>query len=287
MVSDVSFDAYPAAYIYEDAPITPVITVKDSQGNALTQDVDYTITFSNNNKVGKAAARVTLQGENYSGTKDFPFAILSDKLKRTNLFVGESKSVAIDASVTEILGNDISFSVEDPSIATVDADGVVTGVAPGKTVLTAAIGDLSFKSDINVIKKQTPTLITEVAKDDYEWCCSYYFTSDGTESFRVEVYGAWLYLKPYKAEVLIWDQTADRIIKEVDLKNGVGTVEFGSSYFTKGRDYSIYVWCDTDDLDDVDDEEDTWVAAAIYSVPAPEAIAFDETSYEMITGDTP
>ena len=198
MVSEVMFDADPAAYIYENEPVTPAVTIKDSQGTALTQDVDYTIAFSNNNKVGKATAKVTLQGEKYSGTKDFKFAILSEKLKRTNLFVGESKNAAIDASVTEVLGSDISFSIDDPSIATVDANGKVTGVAAGKTVLNAVIGGFTFKSDVTVIKKLEPTLLEKSHKYDYDfedyyydWNCSYDFTSDGTESFKVEVYKSW------------------------------------------------------------------------------------------------
>ena len=293
MVSDVRFDADPAAYIYEGEPITPAVTVKDSQGTALTQDADYTIAFSNNNKVGKATAKVTLQGEKYSGTKDFKFAILSEKLKRTNLFVGESKNAAIDASVTEVLGDDISFSIDDPSIATVDASGKVTGVAAGKTVLNAVIGGFTFKSDVTVIKKLEPTLIETSAEYDeefeeyeYDWSCSHYFTSDGTESFIVEVYKSWTdYDDSCASEVILWDESTDDIIKEVDLKKGKGTVRFDSSYFKKGKEYGITVWCDDEYYDSDLDLDETYVDAAIFAAPAPEAFAFDETSYEMYVSD--
>ena len=37
----------------------------------------------------------------------------------------------------------ITWTIEDPKIATVSADGLVTGVAKGKTVLKATVGDQS------------------------------------------------------------------------------------------------------------------------------------------------
>ena len=36
-----------------------------------------------------------------------------------------------------------TWTIEDPKIATVTADGLVTGVAKGKTVLKATVGDQS------------------------------------------------------------------------------------------------------------------------------------------------
>ena len=52
----------------------PSVTVKDGS-NRLTKDTAYTVKYSNNTKVGKATAKVTLKG-NYSGSKTVSFKIV-------------------------------------------------------------------------------------------------------------------------------------------------------------------------------------------------------------------
>ena len=55
-------------------PVTPSVTVKYN-GKTLRQDVDYTLTYKNNTKVGTAKIIVTGKG-NFTGTKTIPFKIV-------------------------------------------------------------------------------------------------------------------------------------------------------------------------------------------------------------------
>ncbi len=293
MISDVSFDNEAAVYIsYNNETVTPALIVKDSQGSVLTQDADYTIQFADNDRAGTATATIMLQGDNYSGTKEFPFTILKGELNRTNLRVGASKAVVIDKAVTDALGGNISFSIADESIATVDPAGNITGVSAGKTILTATVGGYTFNGDVNVIQKQTATLLKASLNDNgsYNWECSHTFTYDGTVTYKAVVNAAWTDdLDQCKAEVILWDSEAEQdldeyndTVKEVVLKDGSGTVTFDRSCFTEGKDYEISVWCVYSGEDFTDC---TYVDAEIYSIPAPETIAFDETYYEMNAGD--
>lgn len=63
-------------------------------------------------------------------------------------------SLSVGGKVTmQVKGTDdpvTSWTIEDPKIATVDSEGVVTGVSKGKTVLKATVGDQSVSCIIRV-----------------------------------------------------------------------------------------------------------------------------------------
>ncbi|HEX3187714.1 MAG TPA: Ig-like domain-containing protein, partial [Pyrinomonadaceae bacterium] len=87
---------------------------------------------------------------------------------KTPLVVGDSMQIN---AVTRVLngvprtGVPISWTSDNASVATVDAGGVVTGVGPGKAVITAAAGSATTKIPISVIKSNLRSLsITAGAK---------------------------------------------------------------------------------------------------------------------------
>ena len=53
--------------------------MKDSKGNKLVKDTDYTVTYSNNKYIGKATAKITFKGK-YSGTKSLTYKIIPGKV---------------------------------------------------------------------------------------------------------------------------------------------------------------------------------------------------------------
>ena len=71
----VSFDPYSASgfdisgvesrYVYSGEAITPVVTVKNSNGETLTLDTDYTVAYSNNIELGTATITITGIGTYY------------------------------------------------------------------------------------------------------------------------------------------------------------------------------------------------------------------------------
>lgn len=70
--SCISFNPYSASgfeitgfdsrYVYTGSEIRPDITVKNSNGETLTENTDYTVTYSNNIECGKATITVTGTG---------------------------------------------------------------------------------------------------------------------------------------------------------------------------------------------------------------------------------
>ena len=64
-----------SSYSYTGKEIKAAVVVKDSKGKALKAGTDYTVTYKNNKKVGKATATVTFKGD-YSGTKKLGFSIV-------------------------------------------------------------------------------------------------------------------------------------------------------------------------------------------------------------------
>lgn len=62
-----------------------------------------------------------------------------------SLFVGGTAPM-------EVIGTEqtVTWTIEDPKIATVDSEGVVTGVSKGKTVLKATVGDQTLTCIIRV-----------------------------------------------------------------------------------------------------------------------------------------
>ncbi len=91
---NVSQITVTSAYVYTGKTITPTVTVKDSEGNMLIKDTDYTVTYSGTRKeIGKYTLKVTLKGD-YSGNKTLSYSITADKtasIKRTSATNGTMK----------------------------------------------------------------------------------------------------------------------------------------------------------------------------------------------------
>ncbi|MFO7892403.1 MAG: Ig-like domain-containing protein [Longimicrobiales bacterium] len=80
-------------------------------------------------------------------------------LDQSTLEVDDGASSQLEATVIDQYGEpmsgiDVSWTSADPGIATVEG-GVVTGVYPGETIVTAAAGDLSSSADVVVIRVPT------------------------------------------------------------------------------------------------------------------------------------
>ncbi|MBR5452321.1 MAG: leucine-rich repeat protein [Clostridia bacterium] len=70
-----SFKLSKTSYTYNGKVQTPTVTVKDSKGNTLKKDTDYTVTYASGRKnVGTYKVTIKMKG-NYSGTKTLTFKI--------------------------------------------------------------------------------------------------------------------------------------------------------------------------------------------------------------------
>lgn len=61
---------------------------------------------------------------------------------------------------TNLTGATISYVSDDPSVATVNSSGVITGVAVGETTITASVGSCTVGSATVTVSRNTPTQYT-------------------------------------------------------------------------------------------------------------------------------
>jgi hypothetical protein len=114
-----------------------------------------------------------------------PAAIRTIELKsiKTPLVVGST--VQLDA-ITRISTGDprtgvpIKWTSGSPTVATVDAGGVVTGVAPGKATITATVGSVNTSTDVVVAKSNLSSLTVTASAGTASTGDVIYFTAKGS-----------------------------------------------------------------------------------------------------------
>lgn len=105
------FSLSTKSYIYNGTVRTPTVTVKDTQGNILKKDIDYTIKYDSGKKnVGTYKVTVTMKG-NYSGSKTLTFKINPIKV---------SSKFKFKLSATSYTYN---CKVKSPSVTVKNANG--------------------------------------------------------------------------------------------------------------------------------------------------------------------
>ena len=112
---------------------------------------------------GKNPGRVGLLLEDAALNENLIFVDIGPQsmtLDSLSLAVGESKQAAISIKPQRMADTKLTWSSQDPSIATVDDSGMVTGVADGETMITAtAVSGLTAYARV-IVGKGTPVLLT-------------------------------------------------------------------------------------------------------------------------------
>ena len=70
---------------------------------------------------------------------------------------------ALDENGQAVAGVEFSWESSNPSVATVDATGLVTGVAEGTATITASAGDVQATVEITVVSAMQPVVSVEVS----------------------------------------------------------------------------------------------------------------------------
>ena len=137
---------------FTGSAIEPVVTVRDGE-TVLTQGTDYSVAYSDNTAGGTATVTITgladagaTAATKYLGTQDVHFTIgkatptITLAAASLTLQQGTTGSVAVSSvkigelDVTDRM--DITYSSSTPSVASVAADGTVTGVVVGNATIT-------------------------------------------------------------------------------------------------------------------------------------------------------
>ena len=140
-LSNATVTTTPATYAYDGRIKQPAVTVKI--GYVTVPSSDYIVTYSNNLKVGTATATVTAKTYGKSmGSNSAYFTITGKDGAITPEYAEYSKkttksspfAIKIVSNTTD--GTGYSYTSSDTSVATVSANGTVTPVGCGRTVIT-------------------------------------------------------------------------------------------------------------------------------------------------------
>lgn len=200
-----------------EPPVVPVTSVTLSQ-TAVTLDVggsvtltatvapsnatDNTVTWSSSNAsvasvsngvvkaVGEGSANITASAGGKSATckvtvSAVPVPATGISLDKTEATLYVSETLTLVATITPANSTErsIVWTSDNASVATVDAKGVVTAIAPGTCVITAQVGSFSAKCAITCLKGGIPE--GALPPDNEIW----YTTSNGTKLNRVNNQG--------------------------------------------------------------------------------------------------
>ena len=138
----------------EDGTVTVAIPIEaytDTDTGVYLEDGNYSFVYGFDFKVG-TITKVEV-GQNTPVSR-----ILLNSYAETVVYNKEDKKTAqLTATVlpAEATGWTISWSSSDETVATVDGNGLVTGLAEGTAVITAAIGDVKAECTVTVEKYNT------------------------------------------------------------------------------------------------------------------------------------
>ena len=134
LISECNVEMKALNYIYDGSPKTPSVTVKNGT-ITLVEGTDYTIAYSNNTNAGTATATITGTGS-YTGTISRNFTInkanqtINASISASTIQEGATAQVTAGGEGTK------TYTSSNPSVATVDASGLVTGRTAGTAVIT-------------------------------------------------------------------------------------------------------------------------------------------------------
>lgn len=149
-ISHCAITLSSASVSYTGESCTPAVTVRDGM-QVLAEGADYTLLYRDNVRVGQASVRITGIGR-YTGSEERTFSIVKAGQPLT---VG-ADSIQVDVHGTKAIDargvGEITYVSRDPDIASVDPDGVVTGIALGTTRITVtASGDENYLSGTKTV----------------------------------------------------------------------------------------------------------------------------------------
>ena len=125
------------AIIYQGEAVKPSIDAS-LVNYQLSEGTDYTLSYSNNNKIGTAS--VTVTGiDNFKGSTMRQFRIITES-QPINISSNKTTITRGDTCTVKVTGNTghVTYQSSNPAIAKVDANtGVVTGVSAGTAMITA------------------------------------------------------------------------------------------------------------------------------------------------------
>ena len=147
-IKDADVKISPRSYTYNGKARTPAVTVY-YENRILKQGTDYTVSYSNNTKAGKATVKITGKGS-YEGSTSGKFTINKAPQKLTLSAAASSVSVGKTVKMKAAGAKETkkyTYKTSDRSVASVSSAGVVTAKKVGKVRITVSTAETqNYKS---------------------------------------------------------------------------------------------------------------------------------------------
>lgn len=149
-------------YTYDGEEKTPNVASVSNSDTTLKAGTDYRVSYQNNTHAGTASVVITGIGKYAGATATKTFTInqaeqseMEASVSNNGIKIGSTAEITVQYSY-----GTLTYSSSDAKIATVDSQGVITGVSAGKATITVrAAGDTNYKA-------ATDTVEVEVAEPD-------------------------------------------------------------------------------------------------------------------------
>ena len=180
-VTGISLDKTMVALeIDESATVKAIIAPENATNKAVEWSIADTAvaTVANGVVTGVAAGETTLTATTVDGgfTATIPVKVVAGKVteikigpETATIKVGETKQFVATISPSDADNQEVEWSSDNTAVATVDANGLVTGVAKGEATITATAKDGSgVKGEATITVIVAPTSVTFDGKTDQE-----------------------------------------------------------------------------------------------------------------------
>ncbi len=205
---------------YTGAPIEPEIKVT-YKGKTLVKDTDYTVTYKNNTKVGKATVIVTGMGD-YAGTKEATFTITGISIAKAKITGVVDKTYSGEActqDTIQVFLGEKELSAEDYTVS------YQKNVNVGKATMVIT-GQGTYTGTVKKTFKITPRDIT--VDSTCMWSDTMEYTKGGTlNNVSLEVDGVTL---TEKKDYTISYANNKKVTKEGDKKLPTITIKGKGNY---------------------------------------------------------
>lgn len=178
----------PSTSVAKGATVTLAATVKDQQGNVMggqtiawsTSDASVATVSSNGVVTGVAAgsATITATSSGKSGTSSItvtppPPVVTTVTVSPPSASIDVGATVSLTATVRDAQGNvmngpTVTWTTSNGSYATVNSNGVVTGVSTGQATITATASGKTGTSTITVLAPTPPGNGTLLFSENFE-----------------------------------------------------------------------------------------------------------------------
>lgn len=150
-VSAWNIELKQTSFTYNEKEQKPDVVVTDGT-ILMRKGMEYTVSYNNNINAGRATVKITGRGE-YTGSISKGFTINKAPQKMIVDYFNTTIEKGSNVKIPVIAKGSVSYSSSNSAVASVNSNGVITGVAPGTaTIQVSAEATANYASDVKKIQ---------------------------------------------------------------------------------------------------------------------------------------